>query len=336
MNWVGRTGFWLAALLGAPQLFFAAPADEATAGQSGLSGIHAPVPPAPPTQAPPVPSPRSPVVFFRELLAMTALERKKALADRSPESQRVILAKVLEYALLDPDLREERLQVTELRWYLLPLMTAPAANRAEQLARVPARMRELVEVRLREWDKLPPDAQQELLAKENILRHFAEIEGRSEEVRRKVLEGLSPARRQKLQEGIEQWNRLPEDQRRKITRRFYQFFDLTAAEKEKALRTLSVPERRQIEKTLQTFESLPHDQRAACIHAFEQFAGLSLQERQQFLKNAEHWKLMTPAQRQAWRDVVKRLPPPLPPDLPPVPPSHPWSHPVPAVATNGH
>ena len=336
MNRAAGIAFWLAALSGAGPLLAAAPADAPTASPLVSGGLRASAPPPPPTAAPPVPVPRSPVVFFRELLAMNAAERKKALADRSPENQKVILAKVREYAALDPDLREERLQVTELRWYLLPLMTAPATNRAAQLAGVPPRSREFVEARLREWDKLPPDVQKGLLANEITVRYLTEIEGLTDEQRQKILKDMSPARRQKLQEGIEQWNRLPEDQRRKIASRFYQFFDLTAKEKEKALRTLSAPEWRQIERTLQTFGNLPREQRAKCVRAFEQFAGLSLEERQQFLKNAEHWKLMTPAQRQAWRDVVKRVPPPLPPDLPPRPPSHPWPRPVPAVATNGH
>jgi hypothetical protein len=336
MNWVGRKGFWMAALLGVSQQLSAAPAVPSAVSHSASGGVHLSVPPEPSSLVPPLPSPKSPVAFFRELLAMNALERKKALAERSPENQKVILAKVREYASLDPDLREERLQVTEMRWYLLPLMMAPATNRAAQLAAVPARSRQFVEDRLRAWDKLPSDVQKELLANEATIRYFTEIEGRTEEQRRKILEALSPARRQKLQKGIEQWNRLPEDQHRKITSRFYQFFDLTAEDKEKALRTLSAPERRQIEKTLRTFGSLPPDQRAKCVHAFEKFAGLSLEERQQFLKNAERWKLLTPSQRQAWRDLVNKLPPPLPPDLPPLPPSHPSPRPAPAVATKGH
>jgi hypothetical protein len=118
--------------------------------------------------------------------------------------------------------------------------------------------------------------------------------------------------------------------------RFSQFFDLTVTEKEKALRTLSAPERRQIAKTLATFGSLPPDQRATCVRAIAKYTSLSLAERQQFLKNAERWQLLTPSQRQAWRDLVNTLPPPLPPDFPPIPPSYPVPHRVPAIATNGN
>jgi hypothetical protein len=333
----------MAALLGVGQLLAgsllaqAATNDWALHPSNAASGrFRTRLPPEPPASLPPLPPTKSPVGFFRELLAMNTLERKQALADRSPENEKLILAKVREYASLDPDQRELRLQVTELRWYLLPLMTAPATNRAAQLATVPDRSRQFVADRLREWDKLPADVQKELLANEATLHYFTEIEGRTEDQRRKILEGLSPARRQKLQEGIDRWNGMPEEQRRKMLSRFKAFFDLTSNDKEKALRTLSAPERRQIEKTLRAFENLPADQRAKCIRSVEKFANLSLEDRQQFLKNAEHWKLLTPSQRQAWRELVNRLPPPLPPDWPPLPPSHHSLRPSPAVATKGN
>ena len=51
---------------------------------------------------------------------------------------------------------------------------------------------------------------------------------------------------------------------------------------------------------------MPPDQRAQCIRSFEKFASLSLAERQQFLKNAERWKLMSPSERQAWRELVNQ------------------------------
>ncbi len=267
---------------------------------------------------------------------MNALERKQALTNRSPENQKLILDKVREYETMDPDQREERLQVTEMCWYLLPLMTAPATNRPAQLVSIPPRSRQLVEDRLREWDKLTPDVQHELLGNGATLRYFTEIEGLTDEQRRKILEGMSPERRQKLQEGIEQWSRMPADQRRKMISRFNQFFDLTAKDKEKALRTLSGPERRQIEKTLKTFENLPPDQRARCVRAIAKYTSLSLEERQLFLKNAERWKLLTPSQRQAWRDLVDKLPPPMPPDLPPMPPSPRSSRPTQVVTNNGN
>jgi hypothetical protein len=96
-------------------------------------------------------------------------------------------------------------------------------------------------------------------------------------------------------------------------------------------------ERRQIEKTLKTYGNLPPDQRAKCARAIEKYVSLSLEDRQQFLKNAERWNLLTPSQRQSWRDLVNKLPPPpLPPDFPPLPPLRPTPRPTHAVATNGN
>jgi hypothetical protein len=341
MSWAGRTGYRVAASLGAGLLLCAsvdavaaaAPASNAVAPGSPTPRI--PVSIQPPTPLPPVPAARSPVAFFRELLAMNPAERKQALTNRPPENQKVILAKVREYAAMDPDRRAERLQVTELRWYLLPLLTSPATNRAAQVAAIPARSRKFVEDRLQEWDNLPPDAQRELLANEATIHYFTEIEGLTAEQRRKILDAMSPARRQKLQAGIEQWNRMPDERRQTMIKRFNQFFDLTAADKEKVLRTVSGPERRQIDKTLKTFENLPPEQRAKCVRAIEKYVQLSLEDRQQFWKNAERWQLLTPSQRQAWREVVDKLPPPMPLEIPPVPSSRPTPRPKPALATNG-
>lgn len=273
---------------------------------------------------------RSPVQLFRELLALTPAEQREFLADRSPEQQRRILAKLREYESLRPNQRELRLRATELRWYLWPLLTTPATNRTLQLNAVPDEHRKLIEDRLREWDKTPAAAQKDLLDNAATLRYFTQVEPVTEAQKQAVLSSLSPARREKLQAGISRWQALSESQRRKTLDRFNKFFELTPGEKEKALGKLSDEERRQMEKTLKKFEALPADQRMKCVNAFAQFASLSLQERQQFLKNAERWRLMSPDERQNWRELVLKLPaaggPPMPPGLPELP--------VSAVATN--
>ena len=279
--------------------------------------------------------PRSPISFFRELLAMNGAERRQALTNRAPEAQKQILAKVREYASLPPDERELRLRVTELRWHLLPLMTVLPTNRPAELTMMPGPDRKLIEDRLQEWDKLPPDVQKELLANQATIAYLADTEGRTAEQRRQMLQTIPPARRAMLEQGMGKWGSMAEDQRQKMLSRFKEFFELTAPEKQRALNTLSGPERRQIEKTLQTFGSLPSEQRTQCIRSFEKFAGLSLAERQQFLKSAERWKLMSPSERQAWRELVHNLPPPpLPLELPPMPPSSRPARSTPAVATN--
>lgn len=254
--------------------------------------------------------------LFRELLAAEPAERTQMLTNRPPATRQLILRKVREYASMKPDQRELRLRATELRWYLLPLMSTAATNRGPELAVIPADHRQLVVDRLREWDKLSPAAQKALLDNEATLTYFSELNAGGKP------ENVPATGRKKLEEGIAGWNALPLDQRRKIAQQFNQYFALTAEEKTKALQTLSEPERRQIDKTLKSFETLPPAQRAQCIHSFEKFAGLSAEERRQFLKNAERWKRLSPDERQSWRELVARLslePPPFPPRPPPLP-----------------
>jgi hypothetical protein len=266
---------------------------------------------------------KSPVELFRELLAASGAERKQLLADRSIESRQRIVAKVREYESLKPDEREIRLQVTELRYYLRPLMGQTSTERFDALRAIPDEKRALLESRLQEWDLLPESVRRELLDNEAAIAYFTEIESATEEQRRRTLENMSPARRQKLEMGLVYWRQMPEGQRRTILSRFNRFFELTPGERQRALATLSEAERQQIEKTLHAFGSLPSAQRAQCIRSFEKFASLSLEDRQLFLKNAEKWKVMTPEQRQSWRDLVSKLniPPPLPPtgSIPPLP-----------------
>jgi hypothetical protein len=254
--------------------------------------------------------PQSPVAFFRNLLAMSPDERGSFLTNRPPEVRARILSKVREYQALDPDERELRLQATELRWYLTPLLASPPTNREAQLANVPDHLRAVVRDRLVEWDILPPPLKQEFLENDRALHYFARIEP------------PNPATRD-----------LSDGQRQKIAEQFNQFFELTPVEKEKALTTLSGQERVQMEKTLQSFDQMPPSQRALCLRNYAKFAGMSLEERADFLKNAERWSQMTPAEREAWRDLVEHVPqwPPIPPNLipPPMPPLT-----KPTVATN--
>jgi Protein of unknown function (DUF3106) len=321
----------VAALLGASHLLLAAlPAQAAATGavSAPANSTHArpPMPSLPPAL--------SPISFFRDLLAMDAASREQALTNRPPEIKAQILAKVREYESLKPDERELRLRVTELRWYLRPLMSAPATNRPAQLTLVPETYRKLVEDRLQEWDKLSPDLQAELLANESTIRYLTEIEGRTEEQRRQTLEAIPLGGRTVLERGIDKWSSLSEDRRQRMLSRFREFFELTAQEKRKVINTLPGLGRGQIEKTMRALDDLPSDQRDQCIRSLEKFASLNLAERQQFLKSAERWKLMSPSERQVWRELVRRFPPLPPPPLPPLPRSLRPTPPVLPIATN--
>jgi hypothetical protein len=264
---------------------------------------------------PPVPRAASPVTFFRELLAMSPVERVSFLTNRPPVVRERILAKVNEYLALDPDERELRLCATELRWYLLPLLRTSPTNYEAQLARVPDDLRPLVKSRLQQRQILPPPLQQEFLNNDSALHYFTHVEP-TNSIASEDVAGTT---------------------RQKIADQFNQFFELTPAEKEKTLDSLSDAERSQMEKTLQSFDQLPLAQRSECMRNFTRFAEMSPQERAEFLQNARLWAKMSPKERQAWRDLVAHVPlwPPLPPSVlaPPLPPLPKVSSP-PAVATN--
>src|SRR5689334_6202198 len=133
MSLSGRKHLWLAIRLGLSQLLCASLFGQAPSGPAVRASQPAEAePPAslllgnqasarsPITklaEPPELPVLKSPVDFFRELLALERTERTRLLADRTLESRKRILAKVREYELLSADQRELRLRVTELRWY---------------------------------------------------------------------------------------------------------------------------------------------------------------------------------------------------------------------------
>jgi hypothetical protein len=261
-----------------------------------------------------LPRPRSPVDLFRQLLAMTPEEREAFLTNRPPQTRDRILAKIDEYQALDPNERELRLRATELRWYLWPLMQESPDQRPARLAQVPPNLRELVEARLSQWNILPPPLQQEFLDNERALHYFASVD---------ISNGPPLPQTAFANPEAGRWSAMTADQRKKIATSVNQFFDLTPDEKEAALNTLSDAERRQMQRTLLAFDDLPPGQRDECVRAFAKFSGLSVSEKQQFLKNAERWSQMSPADRQTWRDLVVNVPewPPLPEGFIASPPS---------------
>jgi hypothetical protein len=323
MNFLRQSRFWFVFFAAGQFLIFPLRSENSTNSSAPVKLFSAPA-----NLIPPIPTAHSPVDFFRDLLAMTPRDCENFLTNKPPETRGRILAKVREYQALDPNEREVRLRATELRWYLMPLLRDSFTNRAARLAQVPDDIRHLVKARLMQWEILPPPMQKEFLENERTLRYFSHVD---------VTNNLAVGDWHRGPSDDEQarWSALSEDERRRITAQFNQFFELTSAEKEKMLGTLSGTERAQMEKTLAAFDTLPPQQRAQCVHAFTKFAGMSGQERAEFLKNAERWAQMPPAERKAWRDLVAHVPqwPPLPPALPPpMPPLQKKNHP--AVATN--
>lgn len=273
MRFAGRSILWMGIL---------AAAWASVAAQTNLPANR------PPT--PPVPVLRSPVDSFRALLVLPSAERREQLTSRTPEVREKLVAKIREYQALSPEERELRLKATELRWYLKPLLQSPATNRATQLALLPEGVRDLVAVRIAQWDKFPPAVQQMMLTNEAAPAYL--VTGGPAH--------LPPLPTEKI--------------RSHLTARYDRLFELTPAEQERVLNTLSDVERRQMEKTLAAFEKLTPAQRQQCLVSFARFRSLTPAEQQEFLHNAERWSQMTAAERQAWREVVSNVPrvPPLP------------------------
>ena len=275
-------------------------------------------------QLPPVPVANpGPVEFFRNLLEMAPAERADAIQDRSPEQRSLIQSKIGEYLAMPSQEREVRLRVTQLRYYLRPLLSIPAENRAPYLEAIPESDEDLIRARLDQWDQMSPEDQQEMLRSEEVLNYLTRPETRN-------LPPLPPGfdpefdrRRQRLEASLERWRSLPEDRRQRVMIRFGEFFTLSDREKDDILDPLTEAQRQQMNAALAQYHRLTPAQRQQCIQSFRKLAGMSPEERMRFLHSAEKWKQMSEDERQAWRNIVSKVPPtpPLPPgaQLPPLP-----------------
>ena len=284
--------------------------------------------PAPPLL---VPS-KSPIDYFRQLLAASTVERGALLGGKSAEHRRVLEASLQTYDNLPADEREVRLRTMELRYHFNAVLRGPATNRTVRLQALPQLYREAVASRLNYWDGLPPDLQQQLQEHERVIRvlglgvtktNFATLPVRA---------------------NLDQWKALPKARRKQIEEGFSRVFEMTEIERAAAFEAiagkLSAAEREQMEKAMTAFRTRSPSQRAQVLSGFQKFAGLSAEERQQFMRNAEVWANMKPSDRQKWRETVAKLPPmpPMPPgfNLPPTPPIPRTVIPVTIVATNGN
>jgi hypothetical protein len=263
----------------------------------------------------------SPVETFRKLLAMAPEERTQSLAIYPSPARERLVEKLEEYQMLPEPMRELRLQVTELRWYLLPLLKLSPTNRAEQLKQVPEPYQKLIAARLEEWDIWPPSLKDEVLEYETTMHYFV---GRNAEVQPQTgALNLSDTERSVLEKKLEKWKALPLPERQQMYGAFQHYFELSDAEKAKTLQALSEPERQETAKVVEPIEKWSRPQQEKYLAAFQQFANMPVPERQQFIKNAARWQKMSEAERQAWRDLVKQLADAPPPPLDFIPPQRP-------------
>ena len=315
-RWIARAGLWcLAAGLVAG---VAGPCGQALAANPASPQKPA-LPPLPPP--PLLPPPRNPVDALRHLLALSPAGREAALASRS-EAQRTYLRKRMgEFDAGTATERELMLRSLQLRYYLLPLMKTSPGDRAPQLRAVPAEDRDVIEERLKAWDRVPLDEQKDLLQNEDALRCFPRFETNNPARQAELLQNLPPEQRTKLEQDLARWHAYPVEQRERMYSQFQQFFSQSSRERTRTLEVLPEGERRQAQRTLETFQKLPAEQRAKCLAAFQKFSTMSSADRERFLRNAARWEAMSTDERQAWRELVAKMPP-LPPGLgaPPLPP----------------
>ncbi len=207
---------------------------------------------------------QSPVSFFRRLLKMDDSARATALASRSERSRAVLLAKVREYEAMTSDTRELKLRTTELRWYLKTLLPMQPDQRAAKLAQMPEQDRELVAVRLKQWNLLSPGWRDE------ILRHERTMDW----IRRNELTLEPPAPDARPDARLAQWEELPEETRAGMIHSFNRFFQLSDSERDKILAAVPADRRETVAPALEKLNSLPANKRSECMMAFQKIAAM--------------------------------------------------------------
>ncbi len=255
------------------------------------------------------------------MLAMSPADREKALAAK-PEGQRDFLeAKLREYDALPPDERELRLRVTQLRFYLTPLLHKRPDERASRLDAIPSEDRALVEERLAQWDKLPRELQREVRDNEWLVQTVVRFQSGTPAQQKQQLESMSPGRRERLERDLAKWNGFAPDKRQRMLANFNLFFELNDKEKARILKSVPGLERAQIERTIAAFLKLPAEQRTMCMDALKRFTSMTTDQQLQFLSNADRWAKLSDAEKDLIRKMVTQMPP-LPPGFgePVVPP----------------
>jgi hypothetical protein len=249
-------------------------------GSQLAAQIPAPSQPPSVAQALVPPLPASPVKTFRLLLTTNAAGRNALLAGKAQRP--LIEAKLREYDQMTSEQREARLQGLELQWQMRTLMRTRPEDRSARLAEIPEPQRKVLQVRLVQWDLLPPPLQKEVLSNETAVRIFTPVLPPPFPTHLAVPR-LSSSR-QKLPESASQpWTGLSEERRQRLYVNFRQFIELDPKEKARTVEQFSDAEREQVQKTAGAFDALSKTQRERALEGFRKFAELSPEERQQFI-----------------------------------------------------
>jgi len=261
----------------------------------------------------------SPLSFFRKLLDSSESARITQLSQHPEKVRLVLRRKISEYEALTPAARELRLQATELRYYLRPLLSKAEGYRKLALQGTPEKFRVLVQVRLERWDELTPETREKILANEWMLHAVLRYGPRFTTEQAKV--NLPVALADRIDRETGAWQSLSPERQQRLIRKFQEFFVLDPIEKERVVAALPEYSRFKVGDTLNAMLNLAEPKRADCMIGLERFALMDPIEQAVFMQNAEVWQKLSENERAAWRRVVSEFPP-LPEviEFPPLPP----------------
>jgi hypothetical protein len=202
---------------------------------------------------------------------------------------------------MTPDVREARLRATQLHWYLSRFIPVPASNATFQLSAVPDGYRAFVSNRLSQFQLLPPALRQDVLAHPTTAGYFL---GRAA-----TNAAGAPPPPPALPAPLATIGKLTAEQREKLFSNFARFFDLPAEQKQVVLARLAPADRSRVQAVLAAIERLPADQRVRGLQSISLLFTMTDDQQRELLRSAARWKELPPAERQAWTNLVHRLPP---------------------------
>ena len=244
---------------------------------------------------------------------MTPADREQALAKKKPAARKVIEERLKEFDALSPDQRRARLRLMQLQEQLLPLLQAPASNRGQLLVFVSKEDQPLIEQRLRSWDKFSPEVQRLVLENEMVMRYF--LTGQATTIAGLTTNAskLPPAAGTNMLAQIKKWRELTPDQQRQAYDAFNDLFGLPEKERDKvvgSLQSQTPVDHATVENFVKEFQKLPPAEREKRMLAFQKFSSMTAEQRARFLENAGRWQAMSEADREAFRTMLKDIPPP--------------------------
>ena len=263
-----------------------------------LLAVRADAQPEPPT----LPQFRSPVALFRELLAMSPAEQSDAIERRFPEKRAVITRKLDEYRALDPAILEQKLFVTEMHYFVVPLLNVPSESRRSSLGLMTANVRVIVSEKLKQWDQLPTRNRDEILANSKLLGWFLQ-------------DGVQPPMPPMPVGNNDSFSVRPPlptpelQAQADLADRVNAILELPASDRSEFLEKVDPAARAQITDIVARLNQVPEVDRSKCVASFVRIALMAPDERRRFLASADAWVAIPDKSKRLWRNVVPELPP---------------------------